>query len=318
MRGVPDPQTGHADTGHPREEIASRHARHLSGFVPETVVAVRKHTSLTPAVGIVLGSGLGGVADRVDTESTDDSGPAGADLETNKLPHWPHSTVHGHAGRLVLGYWRRVPVVVLRGRAHRYEGYELDRVTFGVRVMHALGARTLFLTNAVGSMRKSLPPGSLMLAVDHLNWQGTRGLLAPDSLPRDDLGRGERPTPVYTPSLRKLLLDVARDEKIPLAQGILMGGLGPTYESAAEIRSARRIGADAACMSTVTEALVGASLGMAVAAVSSVTNLATGLAKNKLTHEEVTEVADAVAVKLERLLGGALERRGGERPGEPG
>ena len=312
MRGMPDPRSGRETAGDPAGELALSAWRQFETRLAETVAAVRATTALAPRAAVILGSGLGGVADRISLVAPDEGGAAGGTFETAALPHWPRSTVHGHAGRLVLGYWSGVPVVVLRGRAHRYEGYEVDRVTYGVRVFHALGARVLLLTNAVGSMNPAMPPGSLVLARDHLNAQGTRGLLAPPELLPSLESAAGRPTPVYSQRLRSVLRTAAESLGIPLPEGTLMGGLGPTYETAAEIRAARLWGADVACMSTVMEAVVGAKLGMEVGVVSCVTNFATGLSPTRLTHDEVTEVADRAGGALERLLAtglGGLSRR---------
>ena len=300
MRGFPDTRHAEETVGDPRAQLERRLAEHSGHLVPETVRAIRERSALVPRVAIVLGSGLGGVADALSLEN------GGAAFATTDLPHWPRSTVVGHAGRLVLGTWRGVPLAVLAGRIHFYEGYSLDRVTFPVRVFHALGAPVLVLTNAVGAIRRGIEPGSLLLVKDQLNFHGTRGLFLPGELPvagdRGPFG----PRPVYAPRLREVLRRAARAIDLPLAEGILQGGPGPAYESAAEVRSAGLAGADAACMSTVTEALVGAGLGLEVAAISCVTNAATGLSPTPLTHEEVTEVADVGAVSLRRLLETAL------------
>lgn len=297
MRSAPDPRSGRPDAGDPRVEVAAWQSEHAVARVPGAVAAVRAATGLVPRVAIVLGSGLGGVAKAIDTSH------GGAALATAELPHWPTSTVPGHAGRLVLGHWHGVPVAALSGRSHRYEGYGPDRVTFAIRVLAALEARVLFLTNAVGSTNPLIPPGSLMLVRDHLNFHGTRGLLSPR-----ELGTAKRSTPVYSSRWIEILRGVALEARVPLAEGVLLGGLGPAYETASEVAAARRWGADAVCMSTVTEALVGAALGLEVAAISCVTNLATGLSDRALTHEEVTEVADNVASNLATLLGETVKR----------
>jgi purine-nucleoside phosphorylase len=308
MRGRPDPRSGIEHTGDAIGELEALNAAHLANHVGEAVAAIRERTSLAPRAAVVLGSGLGGVADRLRLEAGADNDATGASIDTAELPNWPPSTVTGHAGRLVLGYWHDVPVVMLRGRSHRYEGYELDRVTYGIRVMGELGARQLFLTNAVGAMNPLIRPGSLMLVRDHINFQGTRGLLSAEEMRRGQGTGGGRPTPVYSPRLIALLRTTASELGLPLKEGVLMGGSGPAYESSSEVAMARHFGADAACMSSVIEALVGAALGLEVAAVSSVTNLATGLSERPLTHKEVTEVADLITRKLEQLLGEAVRR----------
>ena len=213
--------------------------------------------------------------------------------------------MQGHAGWLDLGHWARVPVVALAGRSHRYEGCPLDRVTFGLRVMHALGARVLLFTNAVGAMNPGYQPGDLMLATDHINFIGKRGLFSPEELRERSLGR--RVTSYYSPRLRRHLLEAGLRAGIRLHQGVLMGGSGPSYETAAEVRFASAIGADVACMSTVHEVTAAAELGCEAASLSCVTNRATGLSKTPLTHEEVTEVAHRGAAALRAVIGEFLK-----------
>jgi purine-nucleoside phosphorylase len=198
-----------------------------------------------------------------------------------------------------------VPVAALSGRSHRYEGYTLDRVTFAVRVMRALGATTLVFTNAVGAIHPELRPGDVMLATGHLNFIGKRGLFTRDEL--RERRAGIRVADPYTPRLRAALLAAAAEAGVKLHQGVLMGGHGPTYETAAEVRMAAIAGADVACMSTVHEVMLAAQLDCEAASLSCVTNRATGLSATKLTHSEVTEVADQVAGKLRRVLERFLE-----------
>jgi len=263
----------------------------LAGRVRDAVAAIRARTALVPRVALTLGSGLGGVVDALDQATV---------FPTRELPHWPVSTVPGHAGRLALGTWRGVPVAALSGRSHRYEGYPLDRVTFSVRVLAALGARIHIFTNAVGAIREDLAPADVMLATGHLNFIGKRGLLTPDELRERDGAR--RVAEPYSPRLRAALLAAAKQAGITLHQGVLMGGLGPTYETAAEVRMARTLGADVACMSTVHEVTLAAQLGCEAASLSCVTNRATGLSATPLTHADVTVVADQVAGKLKNIL----------------
>ena len=263
----------------------------LDQRVADAVAAIRRRTPLVPRVGLTLGSGLGGVVDAI----------PGAELfATRELPHWPASTVKGHAGRLAIGTWQGVPVAALSGRSHRYEGYTLDRVTFAVRVLLALGCRTMIFTNAVGAIHPELRPADLMLATGHLNFIGKRGLFTRDELRERQLGR--KVGDPYSARLRAALLAAALEAGVKLHQGILMGGHGPTYETAAEVRMARTLGADVACMSTVHEVTLAAQLGCEAASLSCITNRATGLSASPLSHGDVTEVADRVAVKLRAVL----------------
>lgn len=263
----------------------------LDARVAETVRAIRARSSLVPRAGLTLGSGLGGAIDALADATV---------LSTADLPHWPRSTVPGHAGRIGLGTWAGVPVVALSGRSHRYEGYTLDRITFAVRVMHALGARTLLFTNAVGATNPGYRPGDLMVATGHINFIGKRGAFTPAELRERRAGR--RTADYYTPALRERLVMAAARAGVTLHRGVLMGGHGPTYESAAEVRMASYAGADVACMSTVHEVMVAGELGCDAASLSCITNMATGLATEVLTHDDVTEVANRVAVHLRHIL----------------
>lgn len=285
-------------------------------MIPQAVAAcvavIRARTSLVPRVGVVLGSGLGGAADRVAIEppANAPNAPAGAVFATADLPEWPRSTVKGHDGRLVLGYWQGTPVAVLRGRSHAYEGYPLDKVTLPHRVLAALGIETLLVTNAVGTFNRNFAPGDLMLVRDHVNHIGRRGLFTPEEIARvPDLGRGaigaERP---YTPAVLGTLRSVALEKGIQLREGVLLAGKGPSYETAAEIHMARLLGADAACMSSAHEMDLAAALGLKTGAVSCITNYGTGLSPTPLSHQEVEQVAGEAAGRLEALLAGAVAR----------
>jgi purine-nucleoside phosphorylase len=272
----------------------------LADRVRDCVATIRERTGIEPRVGFTLGSGLGGVGVALED---------GVIFPTTELPHWPRSTVAGHAGRFAVGHWQGVPVCALSGRTHRYEGHPLDRVTFGLRVMRALGARILIFTNAVGAIHPEFRPGDIMLAVDHINSIGKRGLFTPAELAERRAGR--RVDSYYTPRLRAALLDAALRAGVRLHRGVLMGGLGPTYETASEVRMASALGADVACMSTVHEITVAAELGCETAGLSCVTNRATGLSDTPLSHSEVTEVADRVASRLRAVLSEFLRAESG-------
>jgi len=263
----------------------------LDARVDAAVAAIRAKSARVPRVALTLGSGLGGAVSAIESADV---------FPTADLPHWPRSTVPGHAGKVVLGTWQGVDVVALAGRSHRYEGYTLDRVTFGVRVMRKLGAGVMVFTNAVGAIHPELRPADLMLAVDHLNFIGKRGLLTPAEITERRAGR--RVATPYAPRLREALLAAADRAHVKLHRGTLMGGHGPTYETAAEVRMASFLGADVACMSTVHEVTLAAELGAEAASISCITNRATGLSDKPLTHDEVTEVADLAAASLRALI----------------
>jgi len=268
----------------------------LDARVAEAVAWIRARTPLAPVAGLTLGSGLGGTIDQLASATT---------LPTADIPHWPRSTVIGHAGRFSLGHWGGVPIAALAGRSHRYEGYTLDRVTFGLRVMHALGARVMIFTNAVGAIHPGYRPGDLMLASDHINFIGRRGLLTPGELAERRAGR--RYGSPYSPRLREALTRAATRARVAIHHGVLMGGLGPTYETASEVRMASALGADVACMSTVHEVSAAAELGCEAASLSCITNRATGLSDTPLSHDEVAEVAGAAASRLRAVLQAFLE-----------
>lgn len=266
-------------------------AHDLDARVEAAVAAIRARTGRVPRVALTLGSGLGGAVAAIESAEV---------FPTSELPHWPRSTVQGHAGKVVVGTWKGVQVVALAGRSHRYEGYSLDRVTFGVRVMRRLGAGLMVFTNAVGAIHPELRPADLMLAVDHLNFIGKRNLFTPGEL--RDRRQGRRVATPYSPRLREALLAAAQRAKVKVHLGTLMGGHGPTYETAAEVRMASFLGADVACMSTVHEVTLAAELGAEAASISCITNRATGLSDKPLSHDEVTEVADQAAARLRALI----------------
>jgi len=244
-----------------------------------------------PRVGVVLGSGLGAVADAVED-------PVVVGYE--ELPGFPRPTVLGHAGRAVLGSISGIPVAVLQGRAHLYEGGDPDAIRAPMRALRAAGASIVVLTNAAGSLRAEVGPGSLMAITDHINLQGANLLIGPND---DAIG-------TRFPSLRNAydsaLLDVLRESAlrlgIPLAEGVYVGVMGPTFETPAEIRAFRVLGADAVGMSTVQETIIARHCGLRVAAVSVITNLAEGMTDVPLSHEQTLRAAEAGAGDLTRLL----------------
>jgi purine-nucleoside phosphorylase len=269
--------------------------------VAEAAAAVRERGARAPRVTLTLGSGLSGLADAIEDAVV---------VPTAEIPHWPRSTVAGHAGRLVIGRWRGVEIAAIAGRSHRYEGYGLDRSTFGVRVAHALGARTFLFTNAAGGVGDDMAPGDLMVASDHLNFVGKHGLLT--AREREEQGMGRPMAHLHDPRLRESLLRAAKSAGVVLKTGVLLAMHGPSYETAAEIRWARAMGADAVCMSTVHEVTVAARLGGRAASLSTITNRATGLGDRPLSHHEVTEAAGAASARLRALLEAFLDGEAGE------
>ncbi len=243
-----------------------------------------------PACAIVLGSGLGDLAGDV----ADARRVPFADV-----PGFPPATVEGHAGALLSGALGGRPVLLLAGRFHLYEGHPAPLAAFAVRVVHALGARTLFLSNAAGGVRRTLGPGDLMVIADHLNLTGRNPLVGP--LQDGDLRFPDMSEP-YDGRLRARLRDAARATGVPVAEGVYAGLLGPSFETPAEVRMLERLGADAVGMSTVPEAIVARALGMRVAGVSLVTNAASGHTGQALTHAEVLEAGREASARFRALV----------------
>ena len=267
--------------------------------VEAAVAWIRRFSPLEPRVGIILGSGLGGLAD--DLEEA-------VEVPYGEIPGWPVSTAAGHAGRLALGMLAGVPVAVMRGRAHLYEGLPAERVVFGVRVLGRLGIGTLVLTNACGGIREDLYPGALVLVSDHINLQGSSPLVGPND---ETIGpRFPEMSTAYDPALRREVMLAASRLGIDLREGVYAAWLGPAFETPAEIRFMRVIGADLAGMSTVPEVLAARHLGIRCLAVSCVTNMAAGIVPEPIDHEKVLEVGAAAAGRLTALLREALPALG--------
>ncbi|MCS6799464.1 MAG: purine-nucleoside phosphorylase [Myxococcota bacterium] len=245
----------------------------------------------SPAIGFVLGSGLGAFADAIEQ-------PAAIAYE--HIEGMPASTVPGHAGRLVLGLVGPVPVAVMQGRVHLYEGREASEVVHGVRLLVMLGARTIVLTNAAGGLLPGMQPGELMLIEDHMNLTGRNPLVGPN----DERWGPRFPdmTDVYDPRLRALAVRAGQRVGVPLRSGVYAGLLGPSYETPAEVRMLARLGASAVGMSTVLEAIAARHMGARLLGISCITNLAAGLAGAPLSHDEVADVAGRVRERFIALL----------------
>jgi purine-nucleoside phosphorylase len=267
--------------------------------VDDTVFAVRKRTGAEPKIGVVLGSGLGGFADSLEGL---------VKLPYRDLPHMAASAVPGHDGNLCLGGVGGIPIVCMQGRVHLYEGHPVDRVVHGVRTMARLGVRCVLLTNAAGGLDPSWAPGDLMAISDHLNLTGASPLVGFND---DVLGpRFPDMTRAYDPELRALLHAAAPAANVTLREGVYAGLLGPSYETPAEIRMLRALGAQAVGMSTVLEVIALRHMGVRVAALSCITNLAAGIAAQPLSHEEVEATARARRPQLLALLTEWIARAG--------
>ncbi|WP_133127431.1 purine-nucleoside phosphorylase [Legionella nagasakiensis] len=252
---------------------------------------IQRLPSFKPTIGIVLGSGLGGFVEQLDDPIY---------INYEELPGFPTLTVHGHGGKLVLGYLSGVGVVCLQGRSHTYEGTSFEVVKTYVRTLKLLGCDYFLATNASGSLREDVGPGELMLITDHINMQPGNPLVGPND---DEFGSRFFPLDnAYDQEIREKLLIHAHKENISLHQGVYLSVLGPNYETAAEIRAFRILGADAVGMSTVPEVLVANHCGMKVGVIATITNYATGLSNTSHSHEAVVLMASQATEKLNRLV----------------
>jgi len=259
--------------------------------IMEAVDFIRGRSPLAPRVGVVLGSGLGEFAARVEGATA---------IEYSSIPHFKKMSVAGHAGRLVLGTIGAVPVAVLQGRTHFYEGHDILDVVFPVRVLGKLGVKSLLLTNAAGGIGKGLRPGDLMVIRDHINLMGINPLRGAND---ERLGpRFPDMSAVYDPDFQDILAAAEKEIGLAAKRGIYLALSGPSYETPAEIRMLAALGADAVGMSTVPEAVCARHMGLRVAGVSCITNLAAGISKQPLSHREVTETAERVKGDFIKLL----------------
>lgn len=251
----------------------------------------------TPRAAVVLGSGLGGVADAIKDP---------IEIPYDEIPHFVTSTVQGHAGKLIVGSFDGVDVALMKGRFHYYEGYSMEEVTLPVRVFKMMGIQSLVLTNAAGGAASHLKAGSLMAITDHINMMGENPLRGPND---ERFGpRFPDLTAVYTPAYVEAAHEVAREIGVVLSEGVYMALRGPSYETPAEIRMMRKLGADAVGMSTVPEAIVARHSGINVLAISCITNVAAGLTANEINHNEVMEVGERAGKHLAELIVGAIPR----------
>lgn len=265
--------------------------------MPTAVEYIRSRTNAAPRVAVVLGSGLGAFADEL-ADSTD--------IPYSEIPQWPASTAVGHAGKLVFGHLDGMEVAVMAGRSHLYEGYTPAQVTMGVRTLRRLGVQSIVFTNAAGGINLSFSQGALVLISDHINLQGMNPLIGPN-----DAEAGPRfpdMSDAYSPAYRAIAHDVANTLGIKLAEGVYAAVTGPSFETPAEIRYLRTIGADLVGMSTVLETIVANHMGMRVLAISCVTNMAAGILPQKINHEEVLEAGRKVRDTLVRFLKALLPR----------
>jgi purine-nucleoside phosphorylase len=265
--------------------------------IMEAVGFIKKNCPLTPQVGVVLGSGLGEFADSVGSATA---------IAYGDIPHFKIASVAGHAGRLVLGRIGPLPVAVLQGRIHYYEGHDIGDVVFPMRVLAKLGVQSLLLTNAAGGINRGFRPGDLMIIRDHINLTGLNPLRGIND---ERLGtRFPDMSALYDPALQEIIAAALIEAGRPDRRGVYLGLSGPSYETPAEIRMFATLGADAVGMSTVSEAIAARHMGLRVAGLSCITNLAAGLSAQPLSHREVTETGERVKNDFVRLLSRVIPR----------
>ena len=257
----------------------------------ESLAFVRSKTDFKPEIGVVLGSGLGNFATEIKSVFT---------VEYDSIPGFPKSTVSGHQGRFVFGYVGEKPIIAMQGRVHYYEGYDIKDVVMPIRLMGLLGAKSIILTNASGGVNEGFTPGDLMVINDHI------ASFVPSPLLGENLGElGPRfpdMSQVYSVELRKLALSVAERIGLSLKTGVYLQASGPQYETPAEIKAYRMLGADAVGMSTACEAIAARHMGLQVCGISCITNMASGLSKIALSHDEVKKTAEKVQSAFSMLI----------------
>lgn len=260
---------------------------------------VRGKTDFQPKVGIVLGSGLGGFADEIDCKAV---------VNYKEIEGFPVSTVEGHKGRFVFGFVENVPVVIMQGRVHYYEGYSMQEVVLPVRLMGLMGISRLILTNASGGVNEKFHAGDLMILTDHITTAVPSPLIGKNL---DELGpRFPDMTEVYSKRLQSLIREAADEAGIPIQEGVYVQFTGPNYETPAEIRLARSWGGDAVGMSTACEAMAAKHMGLEICGISCVTNMAAGISPEPLSHEEVQKSADLASANFKKLIRGMVKKMG--------
>jgi purine-nucleoside phosphorylase len=262
----------------------------------EAVKAIQAKSALRPAIGLVLGSGLGAFARSLDNATG---------IPYGQIPHFPVSTAIGHTGELVIGKAHGVPVAVMAGRVHLYEGYSVEQVVFPIRVLARMGVTTIIMTNAAGSVNVNYKPGELMILSDHINFMGVNPMIGPNE---DTLGlRFFDMSEAYDPVLISLAEKACSKVGMTVRKGVYIAFSGPSYETPAEIRMARAMGADAVGMSTVPEVIAARHMGVRVLGISCITNMAAGVLKKKLDHREVLDTAEKVREGLIDVLNQLLQ-----------
>ena len=263
------------------------------------VECIQKKVNFHPKVALVLGSGLGDYGDNIDIRYR---------VDYAEIDNFPISTVEGHQGRFLFGYIKDVPVVVMQGRIHYYEGYSMSDVVLPVRLMHLMGAEILMLTNSSGGLNPDFVPGDLMMITDQISTFVPSPLIGKNI---DELGtRFPDMTHIYDRSLQQMIRDVAKDMDFSLKEGVYIQFTGPNYESPAEVRMARLLGADAVAMSTACEAVAAKHMGMKICGISCISNMAAGITGQPLSHEEVKAAGERVAPVFSKLVTESIVKMG--------
>lgn len=271
--------------------------KNLHSDILESAEYIKSKITVQPTIGLILGSGLGVLADEIEDK---------VEISYNDIPNFPVSTVEGHKGQLVIGKLQGKNVVAMQGRFHYYEGYTMQNTTFPVRVMKALGVETIFVTNAAGGANKDFKPGDLMIITDHINLGGNNPLIGPNDA---QLGvRFPDMSTAYTPQYIELARECAKELNINTQEGVYAFFTGPTYETPAEVKMARILGADAVGMSTVPEVIVARHSGLNVVGISCITNMAAGILDQPLNHEEVIETTQRVKEQFLSLVKKIVEK----------
>lgn len=259
--------------------------------INDAVEYIKQSLASKPSIGLILGSGLGVLGDEINNKTT---------IQYKDIPHFPESTVDGHKGQLVIGTIEGKNVIAMQGRFHFYEGYSMEQVTFPVRVFKKLGIQSLIITNAAGGINKSFQPGDLMIITDHINNMGTNPLIGPNI---NDFGtRFPDMSQVYDLEYIEHAITCANDLDIKVKKGVYVGNTGPVYETPAEIKMLRTLGADAVGMSTVPEAIVAKHASLKVLGISCISNMAAGVLDQPLSHKEVIETTETVKGDFLRLI----------------
>ena len=274
-------------------------ASELLDKIKESVDFIQSKTSIRPRIGVTLGSGLASFADNIDVD---------VKIPYSEIPNFIPPSVEGHPGQMVLGKIKDIPIVILQGRIHFYEGHTLDQVVYPTRVIAQLGIEKFILTNAAGGLDANMNPGDLMVIKDHINLTGNNPLIGPNIA---ELGlRFPDMTEAYDPEMSEVALGTLQELNIPHSSGVYCGVTGPTYETAAEVRYLAKIGGHAVGMSTVPENIAAKHMGLRVCGISCISNLATGISSTPITHDEVKEVAARVEKSFSTFLNKFIEKIG--------